>query len=358
MTESQVFFVPLGKKSTGSERVAAMHKAVLTFDFQKYIQKRDMVLIKTHFGEDKNITHISPEVIKPVIARVKDIGGKPFLAETSTLYMGKRSDAVVHSALAFEHGFSYEKLGVPLIMVDGLLGNSETVVHLPGKSADKVEIARDAVLSDSMVIVSHPTGHIVASLGACLKNLGMGLSSRKGKMKQHSSVKPSINEFKCTFCGQCIKWCPENTIIAEHGKAKILHEKCIGCGECLAVCKFGAVTFNWGTQSHALQKRMAEYAYGAIVHKKDRCIFINVLTDMTASCDCMDVLQKPIIDDVGILISDDAVAIDQATLDLTRERNGKDLSVISQPQLDPNIQLKHAEEIGMGSRKYKLVTIE
>jgi uncharacterized protein len=355
MTESRVYFVPLGKKSTEKERIDAMQKAVLSFDFQKYIHKKDFVLLKTHFGEDKNTTHISSDVIKPVIARLQEIGTRSFIAETSTLYMGRRSNAVEHVKLASDHGFSYENLGIPVILVDGLLGNSEAVVHIPGKLYSKVEIAKDAIHSDSMVIVSHATGHIAAGFAACIKNLSMGLSSRKGKLRMHSSMKPSIIKKNCTLCKQCIRWCPENTIIVEDEKAFIVSEKCIGCGECLAVCKFGAVAFSFGAAD--LQKRMAEYALGSVIHKKDRCIFINVLTDMTDACDCMNIDQKPIIDDIGILISDDPVAIDQATLDLTKERNEKSLGELSLPKVDCSIQLRHAEEIGVGSRKYKLITL-
>ena len=204
---------------------------------------------------------------------------------------------------------------------------------------------------------SHPTGHILAGIGAAIKNLGMGLSSRKGKLQQHSSIKPSIDKEKCTFCRECIKWCPVDAIIEVNGKAFIQNDICIGCGECLAVCKFHAVKFNWGVQSDDIQCRIAEYALGVMMSKKGRSLFINVLTDMTKECDCMSIKQKPIIGDIGILASIDPLAIDQATLDLTKQINSKSLGEISYPKLDANIQLEHAAKIGLGSRKYKLIEV-
>jgi uncharacterized Fe-S center protein len=102
---------------------------------------------------------------------------------------------------------------------------------------------------------------------------------------------------------------------------------------------------------------MAEYALGSIFNKRNNCLFINVLTDMTAQCDCMGIKQEPLISDIGILASFDPVAVDQATLDLTRENNSADLGKLSSAHLDPNIQLIHAEKIGLGSRKYELIEI-
>jgi uncharacterized Fe-S center protein len=102
---------------------------------------------------------------------------------------------------------------------------------------------------------------------------------------------------------------------------------------------------------------MAEYALGAVINKMNKTVYINVMTDMTSECDCMNVKQKPIIPDIGLLLSTDAVAIDQATLDLTRKHNGKDISHLSYPKYNPDIQLEHAEKIGLGVRKYTLKEI-
>ncbi len=357
MKQNTIFFVKLPGKSTLIERTRAMQKILDHIEFKKIIAPKDKVAIKTHVGEVNNTTHISPDLIKIVVSKIKEIDANPFLTETSTLYLGQRSDAITHILHAYKHGFTYQKVGAPFIMADGLLGNAEIEVEIPGILYKKVNIARDAVLADAMVILSHPTGHLGAGFGATIKNLGMGLCSKKGKLQQHSSIKPYIKEDKCTFCGKCMIWCPELAIVEKNKKAFIIENKCIGCGECISICQFDAVRFNWGIESVELQKGMAEYALGVFQNKKEKSIFINVLTDMTKQCDCMNITQKPIIPDIGILVSTDPVAIDQATLDLTRMRNGKDIGRISFENLNPEIQLEHAEKIGLGSRKYLLKTI-
>ena len=102
MIEEEVFFVELSENSKLEERVAATRKIISFMKFENYITKKDKVAIKFHVGEKNNTTHISPEVIKTIVDKVKDIGGHPFLTETSTLYHGSRSNAIEHLTLTME----------------------------------------------------------------------------------------------------------------------------------------------------------------------------------------------------------------------------------------------------------------
>ncbi len=357
MNESTVYFVEIPENSTLEQRLAATRKLLAGADPGAVVGQRDKVAIKVHVGERDNDTHVAPEIIAPIVSLVKRMQGFPFLTETSTLYKGERSDAILHLAHAFDHGFSYDRVGAPFIMADGLSGNSEIEVPIKGVIFDRVNIAREVVFADALIAASHPTGHPEMVLGACLKNLGMGLSSRMGKLRQHSSIKPYVEAGACTNCGKCIRWCPVDAIIEQEGKAFIIEEKCIGCGECLSVCNFDAVKYDWGVQSVDLQKRVAEHALGVLKNKKGKVFFINFLFDMTRGCDCFGNKQERIIPDVGILAATDPVAIDQATLDLTRERFGESLGQKAHPDLDASIQLDHGERIGLGSRKYRLSSI-
>jgi uncharacterized Fe-S center protein len=243
-------------------------------------------------------------------------------------------------------------------MADGLMGNNEYEVEINVELHNKVKVAREVVSADALIAVSHPTGHVAAGLGACIKNLGMGLASRMGKMRQHSAMQPAVLEKKCRLCKKCLTWCPQEAIIQKEGKAYILTEKCIGCGECLAVCRFDAVSYDWGAESGYMQKSMAEHAYGVVKQKQEKCFFFNVLVDMTKDCDCFNVTQKKMIPDIGILASNDPVAIDMATLDLTAKANGQHLAAMAYEHHDAMIQLIHAAKIGLGSLKYELIKVE
>jgi uncharacterized protein len=348
---SRVFFAPLPDRATAEEIDAKLKDLLDAAEFEKHLPERDYVAVKTHFGEGDSVTHVPPRFFKPLAARIRGAGAVPFLTETSTLYKGRRGDAVAHMMLAHEHGYTIEATGMPVIMADGLKGDFEHEVEIaPGR---KVAVAGMLRRIDAIVCVSHPTGHVALGYGGALKNLGMGLSSRKGKLVQHSSVKPQVDAKKCTGCGRCAKWCPAGCIAVSRKKAHIDWEKCIGCGECLVECRFDAILYNWEMDKTKIQEYTAEHAYGVI--KDKQCFFINWARNFTKDCDCFGTVKKPVVPDLGLLASADPVALDEACITLIEERNGRPLTDFTYPGLDPRIQTRHGEAIGMGTRRYELV---
>ena len=355
--KSKVFLAPVMDGAAVTQQVEALQKLYTAGELNKGVAKRDFVAIKFHVGEKNNTTHVKPELIRKIVDLAKEAGGQPFLTETSTLYKGERENAVKHIMHANRHGFGIEQTGAPFIMADGLTGNAEFEIQIEGELHKSVKVARDVVSADTLIVVSHATGHVVTGLGACIKNIGMGLASRMGKMREHSAMLPEVIQDKCRFCKKCIQWCPQETIIEKNGKAFIVAEKCIGCGECLAVCRFDAVKYDWNAESGFTQKSMAEHAFGILKGKAGKSLFINVLVDMTNDCDCFSVKQEKCIPDIGILASFDPVAIDKATLDLTAQKNGKTLAEMAHARNDAMIQIGHAAKIGMGSLEYELITV-
>ena len=350
--KSKVFLAPVMDGAAVTQQVEALQKLYTAGELNKVVAKRDFVAIKFHVGEKNNTTHVKPELIRKIVDLAKEAGGQPFLTETSTLYKGERENAVKHIMHANRHGFGIEQTGAPFIMADGLTGNAEFEIQIEGELHKSVKVARDVVSADTLIVVSHATGHVVTGLGACIKNIGMGLASRMGKMREHSAMLPEVIQDKCRFCKKCIQWCPQETIIEKNGKAFIVSENCIGCGECLAVCRFDAVKYDWNAESGFTQKSMAEHAFGILKGKAGKSLFINVLVDMTNDCDCFSVKQEKCIPDIGILASFDPVAIDKATLDLTAQKNGKTLAEMAHARNDAMIQIGHAAKIGMGSLEY------
>jgi uncharacterized Fe-S center protein len=102
---------------------------------------------------------------------------------------------------------------------------------------------------------------------------------------------------------------------------------------------------------------MAEHALGVVHPKQDKVFYLNYLVNMTKECDCMAIKQEKILPDIGILAATDVVAIDQAAIDLSAGDTGNTIARISYPHLDPEVQLVYGEEIGLGSRKYHLISL-
>ncbi len=321
------------------------------------IGKNDLTAIKMHFGERKNTTHIPPALVKPVVGVIKKRGGAPFLTDTCVLYKSPRNNAVTHLVLAQEQGFTLGKVGAPVVIADGLIGNAETEVEIPGKIFPSVAIANLALDSNAIVVLTHVTGHIGAGLGGAIKNLGMGFASRKGKLRQHSVTKPSIISKACTACLECVDHCPTGAIRTEGDKGFIDEEMCIGCGECVTACRFDAVKFDWNRKDYELQELMAEHALGAVIKKKGKVVYMNYLMAITKDCDCFNKEQTPCMADIGIIASDDPVAIDAASLDLIESAAGRSLTDMAYPEIDPRAQIRHGETIGLGQSDYELVRL-
>ncbi len=354
---SEVFFAPVSEGEHRESIIRKIEDLYEAADLGSCISENDLVAIKLHFGEKGNVTHVPAEYFRPIIEKVKQKRGKPFFTDTNTLYRGQRSNSVDHMHLAHEHGFTIENTGAPVIIADGLVGTSEIEVEINGNMYSKVAIASDAIMANAFIVVAHVTGHPGTGLGAILKTLGMGLSSRKGKLNQHSKMLPEVDPDKCTACMLCIKWCPQDTIALRNEKAFVVQENCIGCGECLAVCRFGAVKFDWGNESHVLQEKIVEHAYGAVKDKEGKVGYMNFLISVTKGCDCFGSKQEPIIPDIGIIAGKDPIALDKAALDLILEKSGKELSEIAYPGVDPHIQLRHGENLGMGTMDYRFIEV-
>lgn len=354
--KSTVFILRTGNDRDDEKLADALKSALNKTDLFADIKQNDFTAVKTHFGESAKSGYPRPVYLKTIGEKLKEKGAFPFMTETSTLYKGNRTDAVKHLMHASAQGFTPESTGMPAIMADGLKGDEETDIDISGNYYSSVKIASLFFKIQSMVVVSHFTGHLIAGFGAAIKNLGMGCASRRGKMIQHSTSKPKIKEDKCTRCAECFKWCPVSAIyVHENGAYKINKDICIGCGQCLAVCRFDAVVYNWGAAYEDLQKKISEHAAGAVAACGGKAVYITFLTRISKDCDCMDVYEE-IAPDIGILFSKDPVAIDSASIDLVEEAMGRKLSEASY-DIPYRTQITYAEELGLGSTGYRLVEL-
>ena len=258
--KSKVFF---SETRNGESLQSLSEKVKLLYDaagIKSTINRGDMVAIKTSFGEKGNIGHLKPPLIKAAVDKVKVSGGKPFLVETNTLYVGKRSNAIDHLMLAHEHGFTIENTGAPVIIGDGLFGEHDYIVKTNQKLCKNAYISGVAKAANVIISIAHVTGHLATGMGTTFKNIGMGLSARGGKLAQHSGVIPQIIKKNCKICKVCEIWCPVDAIKMGKDTAIIDPEKCIGCGECLAVCQFDAVKIAWDEDTINLQKKLLNIA--------------------------------------------------------------------------------------------------
>ena len=356
MDKSKVFFTPLTEQDSDNDIRAKIAALWDKAGFAATIAQGDYVALKPHFGEEGNHNYVKAPLLMPLVEKIRTAGGKPFWTETSTLYVGRRANAIDHMLLAHEHGFGIEATGIPTIFADGLTGRDEFKVAVKGRHAHEVRIAQGIAEANVLVLVTHATGHLACGYGGAIKNLGMGLSSRRGKLYQHSVVKPFVKQKACKSCETCIKWCPTGAIAMSAGKAVIDEKKCIGCGECLAACRPGAIRFQWKIESTLLQERMAEQAMGVVASKRGKMACMTFIMDVGRDCDCLESREKDVlIKRLGIAASTDPVALDLAAIRLIEERLGSPLRSKAY-DIDFMPQIKYAAELGMGSTDFQPIS--
>jgi len=255
-------------------------------------------------------------------------------------------------------------------MGDGLRGHTGVAVEINGQLLRKVNIGAEIVEADALVVVSHFKCHELTGFGGALKNLGMGCATREGKLTQHSTVAPRVAEKFCDACALCLKACTHEAIAIIEGKARIDPHRCVGCGRCITSCQQQAINIQWNEASRMVMQKMSEHALGVVKGKEGKTLFMNFITQVSPDCDCYSHADAPIVGDIGICAAIDPVALDQACADLVNAAPGSPDSSLKSglepggdkfrgvhPGIDWEIQLEHAEKLGLGTRKYQLVRI-
>ena len=329
------------------------------------------VAIKLHFGEPGNLAFLRPNWARTVADFVKERGGKPFLTDCNTLYVGGRKNALDHMDSAMLNGFNPMTTGCQIIIGDGLKGSDEVEVPVAGGEYVKnAKIGRAVMDADVFISLTHFKGHEEAGFGGCLKNIGMGCGSRAGKMEQHNAGKPHVAEKHCIGCGQCRKICAHGAPIIENGKAHIDHDKCVGCGRCIAVCPKNAVQINWDETTINLNRKIAEYTKAVVDGRP--CFHISLVIDVSPNCDCRPENDMAIVPNVGMFASFDPVALDMACVDAVNAQTPLRGSAADDAHAKAHVHdhfqrlhpdtnwrscLEHGEKIGIGTREYELIKI-
>ncbi len=333
------------------------------------------VAIKIHFGEPGNLAFLRPNFAKAVVDVVKEQKGLPFLTDCNTLYVGRRKHALEHIDAAYENGFSPFSTGCNVIIADGLKGTDEVDVPVVGGELVKeAKIGRAIMDADVFLSLSHFKGHECTGFGGAIKNIGMGCGSRAGKMEQHNSGKPEVDQELCRGCGACAKQCAHSAIsFDDKRKASIDHNKCVGCGRCIGHCNFNAISNSTDSSCKELNMKMAEYTKAVVDGRP--CFHINIVMDVSPYCDCHAENDMPIIPNVGMFASFDPVALDKACADACNAQipipgskldeglkdhhcEGKDHFYHVSPNVEWQSCLEHAEKLGIGTQEYELITVK
>lgn len=365
---SEVYFAKAG----GRLKQGPLDKIRMLFDaagFGEIIEEKDLVAVKTHFGERGNTSYVPIPYVRTVVEEINKCGGKPFLTDTGCLYLSSRYNARDHLIVAEEHGFGLSSTLAPVLIADGLRGTDVIKVPVNLKHFESVEVAGAIHDANALVVISHFTGHGLTGFGATIKNIGMGAAGRRMKLAVHDAVRPSVIDEKCDLCASCLENCPTGAISVKNGKIVVDKAVCYGCGECIGICPAKAMKVFWVGNPKEAQEKLAEITYGVLKEKRGKAGFFNFLINITPTCDCWNYSAAPMVPDIGFLASKDPVAIDAASVDLVNEAalqhspnnrgclsREKDI-IHAKFQVDWRVQIDYAEKIGLGSSTYKIINV-
>lgn len=371
MEKAKVYYTDFRTIAFGDGLPTKLKKLIQKAGIGQIDMDGKFVAIKMHFGEQGNISFLRPNYARAVVDVVKELGGKPFLTDCNTLYVGGRKNALDHIESAYVNGFTPYTTGCHIIIADGLKGSDDVAVPVDGEYVKNARIGRALMDADIVISLTHFKGHEQAGMGGALKNIGMGCGSRAGKMEQHNSGKPFVKQKKCIGCRACARICAHGAPqFGADGKATIDTDKCVGCARCLAVCPKDAIQCLYDEAPAILNKKIAEYTKAVVDGRP--CFHVSLVVDVSPNCDCHAENDVPIVPDVGMFASFDPVALDQACADAVLAQTPAPNSALfdegcdcssgdyfhaAHPDTDWAVCLEHAEKIGIGTRAYELIKI-
>lgn len=255
------------------------------------------VAVKIHTGEPGGNNFLKPVLIKDFVTSINGT-----LVECNTAYGGRRATAEMHREAAKEHGFTF----APVDILD-----ATATIKLPVKNGKHLEydiVGANYKNYDFYVILSHFKGHGMAGFGGAIKNMSVGLASSSGKSYIHSGGKSIENP--------------------------------------------------WGGEQIAFLESMAEAAKSIADDRGIKILYINVMNNLSVDCDCSSNPAKPEMKDIGILASLDPVSLDKACVDLVYKADDSSALKERIESRHGTHVLNYGEEIGLGTRNYKLVKID
>ncbi len=299
-------YIPYERRS-GEDAVVYFTKDLSANGLQKIFQRlseklQGKIAIKLHTGEENGPNIIPRDWVQQLIQ--KEIPGS-VIVETNAYYEGSRYTTEQHRNTLQINGWTFAP-------VDILDENGTTAFPVSGgKWFTEMSVGKNLNHYDSMLVLTHFKGHAKGGFGGSNKNIGIGCADgRIGKAMIHTT--PGQDDM-------------------------------------------------WNISNEEFMERMTESTKSVIDHFGERIIYINVMRNMSVSCDCEGIYAAPVeTPNVGICASTDILAVDQACVDMiyAMEPHYRHAMVQRIESRHGLRQLSYMKELNMGCDRYRLLDID
>ncbi len=324
--------------------------------------KGKTVAIKMHVGDHVGYSTIPPIFVRKLVSFVQSCGAECFI-----------TDHAVAERHPEHRGYTESNLGCPVLDACSYFGQYFYPKDVAFETLTNVDVAGLIHDADFLINFSHVKGHGSCGFGGACKNIAMGCVTQRTRHQIHGLEGGLVwDGQKCTHCKKCLGSCNHHANeFREDGQYSVNYHHCTLCQHCVKVCPTGAIALD----SHDYQ----DFQTGMAITTKTvldtfepgNAYYINVLTQITAMCDCWGLTTPSLVPDIGIMASDDIVAIERASMDQILFENlipqGVPMGYVLGDQghlfqrlhgKDPYIQLEKLKEQGLGTDEYVLEMVK
>jgi uncharacterized Fe-S center protein len=338
-------------------------------EMARLVVEGESLAIKINMSELGYEHYLRPVVVSTLFEKFRSMGVKACVTDTCSLFRGSRFEGYEWSDTALVQGFSNGEIFDQQLMLAGGYSNEEGKFW-PSEGKNLAGVELGSLLTDTynLVVLSHVTAHPILGLAGAISNLGLGFLTKSGKLRVHACLELGYDEQKCDNCQVCLPFCPTGAISEGKGKISFDPRICNKCLGCFIACPHGAFRVK-PEGIPAFQESVVEAAHTARENLRGDAFFINFLSSVTPQTDEYPYSDIPFIPDLGILASEDPVAIDLVTSQMILRSPGipgsmaQDLNVLDKGQdkikaitgNTPEHMLEYAEGMNLGNSEIELL---